>query len=689
MSAVAGRWRQTVCRAGHVRLTLGSSDSGHRVDAIEVEGANGWTTVLRAAGPEFSTTFGASDGFALQVDGSDGGPWEITLRGECAAWSAEETIALDADGTIRRTQTFGIAGEQHGAIAPAWELVATPTTRYTYPLRAFSAQPGELGERICSDVAWALPLPAHLLYDEHWVGCYGVDRTVSPGTLFFQPAGPGHGRARIGVQLPDGGDQPQSADPELTGDVREAITHVHDVGETTFAAGAQATIVELIRLAPHDGAQDPLLAAVKLAAGALLSEPRTPDDAAGVSDGVADFYRRCKLWNPDALGPGAGWYTNMWVRVTGAAPSFTSDGAGRFDLGWGEGTACDTIPALAARWQRTGERDLLPHLDEMARSFERFRRTPDGPASGYYDRLGPEGYVDFMGRDLLWSHSNGYLGVQLLQAALDHPDYPDAQAREQWIATALTIARWLRAHQRADGDLPDLFGADEQPIDVVTGRVAARAVVCGLWTLAHELAADEGFLDAARALAAAVAPQVLASDFQNQMVDAHGAAAPIPDGEGVNYVLQGLVTLYRATHDPELLRLCERTAAVSACWTYFFDVPHGYRGVTRGGQCCRMPDYPLVFPGGTAKAVRPLLDLHEETGDPYYRLIAGETVAMLAAYQVYAPNTPWDGGIVHAIDQHSGRLWGPDREGQVDSGMSTAGALIGLEEWLRRDGAAA
>ncbi len=368
--------------------------------------------------------------------------------------------------------------------------------------------------------------------------------------------------------------------------------------------------------------------------------------------------------------------------MSGDAPSFLTDGAGRFDLGWGEGTACDTIPALVAHWQRTGQADLLPRIDEMTRGFERFRRVDAGPGGAYYDRLGPEGYVDFMGRDLIWSHSNGYLGVQLLQAALDHPDYPDAEVRAAWIETALEIARWLRARQRADGDVPDLFGPEGEPIDVESGRVAARAVVCGLWALAHEVSGDAGYLDAARALAQAVAPQILASEFQNQMVDAHGAAAAIPDGEGVNYVLQGLVPLYLATREEELLRLCERAAAVSACWTYFYDLPNGYRGVTRGGQCCRMPDYPLVFPGGAAKAVGPLLALHAATGDEHYLRIAAETTAFLAAYSVDDPGKPWHGGIVHAIDQHSGRLWGPDREGQVDSGMSTAGALVAIERWL-------
>ncbi len=163
MSVVAGRWRQTVCRAGHVRLTLASSDTGHRVESIEVEGTNGWETVLRAAGPELSTTFGASDGLGLQIDGSDGGPWRIELRGDCAAWRAEETITLDVDGTIRRRQRFEIHEQQRGAITPAWELVATPATRYTFPLRAFSVHPGALAERICADVAWALPLPGHLI----------------------------------------------------------------------------------------------------------------------------------------------------------------------------------------------------------------------------------------------------------------------------------------------------------------------------------------------------------------------------------------------------------------------------------------------------------------------------------------------------------------------------------------------
>ncbi len=123
------------------------------------------------------------------------------------------------------------------------------------------------------------------------------------------------------MQLPETTDQPQTADPELTGDVREAIVRVHDPSETTFAAGSEATVAEVLRFAPR-GAEDPLLSAVKLAVPVLLTEAREPAGLEVVADGVADFYRHCELWNPDALGPGEGWYTNMWVRCRGMRRAF-------------------------------------------------------------------------------------------------------------------------------------------------------------------------------------------------------------------------------------------------------------------------------------------------------------------------------------------------------------------------------
>jgi len=116
---------------------------------------------------------------------------------------------------------------------------------------------------------------------------------------------------------------------------------------------------------------------------------------------------------------------------------------------------------------------------------------------------------------------------------------------------------------------------------------------------------------------------------------------------------------------------------------YFYDFAKAYRGVARGGLTCRMPDYPLLFPGGGAKGVASLVYLSEITGDLFYTRIAHELIDFIAAYQIEAPGKPWNGGIVHAFDQHGGRYWGEDFEGQVDVGETTGGSLLALEFWLR------
>ncbi len=40
------------------------------------------------------------------------------------------------------------------------------------------------------------------------------------------------------------------------------------------------------------------------------------------------------------------------------------------------------------------------------------------------------------------------------------------------------------------------------------------------------------------------------------------------------------------------------------------------------------------------------------------------------------------GGMVHAVSQFDGKYWGPDLEGQVDTGMSTGNSLAAIERLL-------
>jgi len=91
-----------------------------------------------------------------------------------------------------------------------------------------------------------------------------------------------------------------------------------------------------------------------------------------------------------------------------------------------------------------------------------------------------------------------------------------------------------------------------------------------------------------------------------------------------------------------------------------------------------MPDFPLIYPIGPAKAVEPLLRLARVTGDALYARMAGEMVGFIGQYQIDQPDRPWHGGMVHAFDQHSGRFWGPDKCGQVDTGMATGNSLAAI-----------
>ena len=97
-----------------------------------------------------------------------------------------------------------------------------------------------------------------------------------------------------------------------------------------------------------------------------------------------------------------------------------------------------------------------------------------------------------------------------------------------------------------------------------------------------------------------------------------------------------------------------------------------------------MDDFPLLYPIGPAKALEPLLTLGQATGDAFLLQMADEMAAFIASWQIDAPGTPWDGGMLHALGQYCGKHWGPDLAGQVDSGMATGNSLAALEWWLAK-----
>ena len=356
-------------------------------------------------------------------------------------------------------------------------------------------------------------------------------------------------------------------------------------------------------------------------------------------------YEHCELWEPDALGPGCGWFSNMWVRT-----------------------------------------QLLPYVDAMTRGIELYKRAP-GDDQPYFDRCDGKRFGDFLmdhvpGRRI-WTHSLGHTGSQLLQMCQAAPDYPNAEMRAAWLAAAASMARFLAKHQRADGDLQDIFDDNDAEVNTKAHRIAARAVVCGLWTRLGQVTGDRAWTERATRLARAVAPRINRYEYYNQMLDGIiQFQVEYVDGEAAYYVLEGLVPLYAATRDPAVLALCRKAAAFGIAWTYFYDVPKAHNGIARGGQCCRMDDFPLLYPIGPAKAMTPLLDLYALTGDPLFEQMAAETAAFIGNWQMHDPGQPWDGGMIHALGQYCGKHWGPDLAGQVDTGMATGNSLAAIEAWM-------
>jgi hypothetical protein len=456
--------------------------------------------------------------------------------------------------------------------------------------------------------------------------------------------------------------------------------------DTEVRAGQEVVLAQVLGARPLAAGEDALFEMERLAAGVLLAEPRPPAALERVAEGIAAFYPGCQLWEPDALGPGRGWFLNMWVYTQSGRPQRQGPGGGYFDLGWGEGIAAEFFAGAVAHWRRTGGTGLLRYVDEMSRSLSLFRRD-QGEVSPYYDRSDGSRFGDFGLGDRVWTHSAGHLGLYLAQLCLDAPDYPSPPTRARWLQVARDLGDFYLQLQGADGDLPDLIDAQNRELNPGR-RVTARLVVCGLWAVLGRLSGETRYREAALRLARAGREEIESGVFfYGTMIDALQAGVEVSDGESAYYILEGLSRLCEEEGQAWIAGLCRQAAGFAFSWTYFYDVPNGHRGVTRGGQVCRMPDFPLVYPIGPAKAVDPLLRLAAATGDPFYRQMAGEMVQFIARYQWDDPAKPWHGGMIHALDQHSGKHWGPDRAGQVDTGMATGNSLAALERWLREEGA--
>lgn len=645
----------------------------YHVQTIALRRAGAWQPILHGLeSHEFATSVGTANAATCTTRQTADGGWEIHLAGACAAWTATAVITVPPDSAvIRRRQTYRFLQSCTAAIHPGFRLMADTAIRYTCPLHVHE-QPLAGLKPIRSAVDWALPFPFHAWHDENYVAIYGVDRSCSTGTLDFSPeAG---GAARLRVYHPDTAQQNPGGVP-------------HVLPETAaFQAGDEITLTEVFAAKSLAAGEEPLLEAERMAASILLRTPPHPLDAEAAAARIAAFYPRCELWEPNALGPGRGWFSNMWVRTQTGPAKKRGEMSGYFDFGWGEGIAVEMWMGAVRHWLRTDDRRLLPYVDEMTRNMDFFKRHA-GEDGAYFDRTDGMRCGDFLmdhvpGRRI-WTHALGHTGSQLIQLCQLAPDYPSKRTRLQWLTTATAIGTFLARQQRPDGDLPDILDDDNREVNRKPHRIVARAVVCGLWLRIGQATGDPAWTERARRLAEFIAPEIGRYEYFNQMLD--GIINPekeYVDAEAACYVLEGLVPLYAGTRAPAVLALCQKAAAFAFAWTYFYDVPHAHKGIARGGQCCRMDDYPLLYPIGPAKAMEPVLALARITGDPFYRMMAAEMAAFIGNWQQEAPGQPWHGAMIHALGQFCGKHWGPDYAGMADTGMATGNSLAALECWL-------
>lgn len=645
----------------------------HRIAALALKEGSGWRHLLHGiVGQEFATAVGSADAATCITRRTADGGWEIELAGACEHWTASAVITLPArQAVVRRVQRYRFRQACTAAIHPGFRLKPDAAIRYTLPLHAHEQPLADLPD-LRSAVDWALPFPFHLWHDGTMVAIYGVDRSCSAGTLDFSPSI--DDGAELRAYLPDIARQHEGGVPHVLPELRD------------FAAGEEVTLTEVFAAKPLGAADEPWIEAERMAADILLRTPPHPMDPQGVAAGIVAFYHHCELWEPNALGPGRGWFSNMWVRTQTGPAKKRGEMSGYFDFGWGEGVAVEIWMGAVRHWRRTGDASLLRYVDEMTRNLDFFQRDT-GPAGAFFDRTDGEKCGDFLmdhvpGRRI-WTHSLGHTGSQLIQLYQLAPNYPNPAVRRTWRATALSIGTFLAAQQRDDGDLPDILDDANQEVNRKPHRITARVVVCGLWARLAEVTGDAAWLARATRLATALTPAIHRYEYFNQMLDGiFSAENEHVDAEAACYALEGLVPLYLATRDPAHLALCHKAAAFAFAWSYFYDLPHAHRGIARGGQCCRMQDYPLLYPIGPVKAMEPVLTLARVTGDPFYRKMADEMAAFIGNWQMEAPGQPWHGGMIHALGQFCGKHWGPALAGQVDTGMATGNSLAALEIWL-------
>jgi len=650
---------------GYLQMIIkGDNEQGFYLKVIQLNVGGQWQTIAWGReGSEFATSLGTANAEMLTVIKDSADAVELQLSGMGKGWQAQETIKLFLRAPrLVRHQSYTFTKSIQSAVHPGIRVCNSEDIRYTFPLRAYARRLNNVPP-LRADVAWALPLPFHILWTNYYVLIYGVDRSTSAGTIDFLPSDGNFATLRVYY-------------PDTTKQGQEFYTEPNSPETTELIAGTTVVLEEVLAAKSLLKNEDALIEAEKLAADILLKQPRPSTDLTLVANRIAAFYLHCGLWEENALGPGQGWFRNMWTHTATSKPIKT----GAFDLGWGEGYGIHVLVGLVRHWARTGNADLLQYVNKMSRSIDCFRRQG---SRAYYDRWKRGTLGDFVGKKCIWTHALAHVGYLSLALYEDTPNYPHSSIRDLWRKTGQDIAVFLARHQQSSGDLFDAFTDNNADGNPTPHRIPARLSACGLWTRYAKLTKDESYLKRALRLAHAAAEEIEAYQFYNSMIDATTNRMETMDGENAFYALEGLVELYSATGDHDVLRLCKQAAGFAISWMYFYDLPKAYRGLARGGLTCRMPDYPLLFPGGGAKGVASLVYLSEITGDLFYTRIAHELIDFVAAYQIEAPSKPWNGGIVHAFDQHGGRYWGEDFEGQVDVGETTGGSLLALEFWLR------
>ena len=660
-----GRIFMTELAVHNLKVSI-NGENGYTIEKIEYDDAE----ILRGIPfHEFNTSVCHCNAEELTIIEQTPERIVVSLSAKTEYFHADETIFI-GDSHIERKQTYRITKDFHGHFLQRFTIKGSDI-RYTYPIHVYEAPISQVPP-LRQDISWAVPLPAHVWHTDENVIVYGVNQNEGRGSPdAFQTEDTE--TLSIGVRYPDRTGQAEGF---------AFYTGSRPLGDADFSKGQTVILTEFVMAKKRE--DEPLLEAEKMAAQILLKEPPAPIDYAGVSQKLAGYFKNCGLWEEDVFGKGCGWFRNMWTYTAFGTPKKDP----YYDLGWGEGYGAATISALARYMERTGD-DFSKQIDQMSRGMWFFLREQKVPGA-YYDRYfeKTKEFCDFTVDKRIWTHSLGEIGLQLIQLYHDVPDYRE-DVRTIWFNTAKDIADFMLTQQKADGDINDGFEADNREANPKPHRIPARAVFCGLWVHLYRFTKDQKYLNAARRLALAVKPEIDRYEFFNQMIDAfgHSSNPPSPieiyDGENSAYALQGLTELYLETKDEEILSLCKKCAAYLISWMYFYNIDTGHNGVTRGGTVCRMPDYPLLYLGAGSFGYVPLVRLSKATGDAFYHRMAAELLTCVSKYFFSAPGKPFDNGLVHAIDQSNCLYWGPDKAGQLDTGMTSGMALMLMEYTIK------